>query len=192
MSPAERSWITIVAGLPRTGTSMMMRMLEAGGVPALTDGVREADDDNPRGYYEFEPAKRTKHDQSWLDRAPGHVVKMVYRLLYDLPDDRQYRVIFMNRRLSEVHASQEKMLDRRGEATGLMSPDDFERLFSGEVTRVKRWLDERDHFRTLHVDYNAIVANPAETVHRASELLGGLDETAMEQVVETALYRQRA
>ena len=89
MSDYFKDKIVIVSGLPRSGTSMMMRMLDAGGLPALTDNIRTADEDNPRGYYEFEPVKKTKEDASWLERAPGKVVKMVYRLLYDLPADRE-------------------------------------------------------------------------------------------------------
>ena len=77
---------TVVTGLPRSGTSMMMKMLEAGGVPPLCDGERTADSDNPNGYYEFEPVKNTKNDPSWLRDAPGKAVKMVYSLLYDLPE----------------------------------------------------------------------------------------------------------
>ena len=97
--------ITIVSGLPRSGTSLMMQMLEAGGMPVLTDGIRDADEDNPRGYYELEAVKRTKDDPAWLHGAPGKVVKMIYLLLYDLPTTYNYRIIFMRRPLSEVVAS---------------------------------------------------------------------------------------
>ena len=106
--------VTIVSGLPRSGTSLMMRMLESGGIPVLIDGVRDADEDNPQGYYEYEPVKKTKEDTTWLQQASGKAVKMVYQLLYDLPPHYQYRVVFMRRRMSEVLASQKIMLNRRG------------------------------------------------------------------------------
>ena len=89
--------ITIVSGLPRSGTSMMMRILEAGGMPVLVDAARPADVDNPNGYYEFEPAKSIREDASWLTQAEGRAVKMVYKLLYDLPPDRAYHVLFLQR-----------------------------------------------------------------------------------------------
>ena len=110
-TPDTSRFVTIVSGLPRSGTSMMMQAIAAGGIPALTDGFRAADVDNPRGYYEFEPVKKTREDASWLDRAGGKVVKMVYRLLYDLPaEGYEYRVVFMRRDIREVLASQKKML----------------------------------------------------------------------------------
>src|SRR5690242_7444054 len=107
---ASDKFLIIVSGLPRSGTSMMMRMLEHGGIPVLTDRVRTADDDNPNGYYEFEAVKQTRKDPSWLAGREGKAVKMVYRLLYDLPADRNYRVLFMRRKLEEVLASQRTML----------------------------------------------------------------------------------
>src|SRR5262245_35974300 len=106
MAVATAEFLTIVSGLPRSGTSMMMRMLETGGLPVLTDDVRTPDDDNPNGYYEFEAVKQTKQDDSWLQSSEGKAVKMVYRLLYDLPKDRSYKVLFMRRKMEEVLASQ--------------------------------------------------------------------------------------
>ena len=113
MSFQPGSFVTLVSGLPRSGTSMMMQMLHAGGIPAVTDNIRLADKDNERGYYELEAVKRTKDDASWLRDAPGKAVKVIYLLLYDLPTDYTYRVIFMNRNLDEVLASQRAMLERR-------------------------------------------------------------------------------
>ena len=102
--------IVVVSGLPRSGTSLMMQMLQAGGMPLLTDGRRAADGDNPKGYCEFEPAKRLKDDASWLGAAEGRAVKLVSALLFDLPPERRYRVIFMTRDLDEVLASQRDLL----------------------------------------------------------------------------------
>src|SRR5262245_20267166 len=109
--------IIVVSGLPRSGTSLMMQMLDRGGIPAVTDRLRAADEDNPRGYYEFEAVKRTKQDASWLPAARGRAVKLVSSLLYDLPNSEAYRVLFMQRDMDEVLESQEKMLARLGRPT---------------------------------------------------------------------------
>jgi len=187
-----RKFVTIVSGLPRSGTSMMMRMIDAGGIPALTDNLRAADDDNPRGYFEFEPVKRTKEDPSWLALAEGKVVKMVYRLLYDLPADREYRVVFMQRNLAEVIASQNVMLDRQGKSAGPLSDEKLMGLFQVELSKADQWLRAQPNFRLLYVNYNAALQDPQPAVRAVNEFLGGdLDTQAMLRVVEPALYRQR-
>ena len=186
-----RNYLTIVSGLPRSGTSMMMRMLEAGGIPALVDHIRVADEDNPRGYYEFEPVKKTKEDASWLESSGGKVVKMVYRLLYDLPAGHEYRVIFMQRRLEEVLASQNVMLDRQGKDTGKLSDEKLMSLFRAELEKVDVWLRGQSNFRVLYADYNETLKEPAPTVRALDDFLGNLDTDAMLKVVEPSLYRQR-
>src|SRR6516162_10352886 len=118
MTIRDNSIITIVSGLPRSGTSMMMRMLEAGGMPILSDNIRRADADNPNGYYEFEPVKHLSQDSSWLRDAYGKAVKMVYRLLYELPLEHKYKVLMINRRIEEVVASQDAMLQHMGKDKG--------------------------------------------------------------------------
>ena len=186
-------FITIVAGLPRSGTSMMMRMLETGGIPALIDHERTPDEDNPNGYYEFEAVKQTKADQSWLQDAPGKVVKMVYRLLYDLPADQSYRVVFMRRKLEEVLASQRKMLERNGRATAPGQDDQVAKLFLSELAKFDAWILQQPHFQMLNVDYNQMLADPCPQVARINEFCGGgLDEEAMVGVVDPNLYRNRA
>ncbi|MBI5864071.1 MAG: sulfotransferase domain-containing protein [Planctomycetes bacterium] len=190
-SPTD-SFLTIVSGLPRSGTSMMMRMLAEGGVPPLIDNIRKADEDNPEGYYEFEPVKQTKKDASWLSGANGKVVKMVYRLLYDLPAGREYRVVFMRRKLEEVIKSQEVMLERKGRAGGDMSDDKLIALFRDEIARCEDWLKKQPHFRFMVVDYNEMVKDPAPLVEKLNEFLGGaLDKQKMLAVVNPNLYRQR-
>jgi len=185
-------FITIVSGLPRSGTSMMMQMLEAGGLAALTDGVRRADEDNPRGYYEFEPVKRTAQDASWLDRAGGKAVKMVYRLLYDLPEGRSYRVIFMQRNMEEVLASQNKMLRRLGRGGGQAGDADVAAGLKRDLAEFDAWLAARGWFSVLRVDYRDVLADPAGQAERVNRFLGGgLDEAAMARVVDGSLYRNR-
>ncbi len=132
--------IIIVSGLPRSGTSLMMQMLEAAGLSILSDNERRADDDNPRGYYELEKVKALNRDNSWIDEAEGKVVKAISLLLYDLPADRQYKIVFMTRRMEEILASQSAMLQRRGEAEG-PSDDRMRNYFEKHLADLTPWLD---------------------------------------------------
>jgi hypothetical protein len=183
--------VVIVSGLPRSGTSMMMRMLEEGGLGVLVDGVRQADEDNPRGYYEFEPVKEVKTDTSWLGDAEGRAVKMVSMLLYDLPGDRSYRVILMRRDLEEILASQRRMLERTGQE-GDMDDAEMRRLFTKHMAEVDGWLGSRGNFRVLPVAYADVITEPRESARRVNEFLGGgLDEERMARVVDSSLYRQK-
>ena len=193
MTATDQDVLTIVSGLPRSGTSMMMRMLDAGGIPALTDNVRRADEDNPRGYYEYEPVKQTKQDPSWLDTAGGRVVKMVYRLLYDLPPGRRYRIVFMKRNLNEVVASQDVMLSRRGREGGGLSKEKLIGLFEQQLAEFDQWVRQQPHFEVLYVSYNDVLTDPGPAVQALNTFLGGrLNTSAMLKTVEPQLYRQRA
>lgn len=184
--------VILVSGLPRSGTSMMMRALEAGGIPPLTDGRRKPDPDNPRGYYEYEPIKRVRHDASWLGDARGKAVKAIYMLLYDLPAEYRYRVIFMTRRLDEVIASQDAMLKRSGQEGAAMDAGAVRRIFTAHLDKVKDWLARQPNFEVLYVHYNALIDQPDAWLQRVNTFLGGgLDVPAMVGVVEPALYRQR-
>ncbi|UCF32735.1 MAG: sulfotransferase domain-containing protein [Phycisphaerales bacterium] len=189
---SEREYVTIVSGLPRSGTSLMMQMIDASGIPALTDNIRKADEDNPKGYYEFEPVKKTKEDASWLEQAVGKVVKMVHLLLMDLPDGHEYRVIFMRRHLTEVVRSQDVMLERQGKEGGEMSKEKLMQIFEAQLRKVELWVRERSHFKLLNVDYNEVIRDPKPSVDAINEFLGGdLDTDAMLAVVDPSLYRQR-
>jgi hypothetical protein len=192
MSASTDDFVTIVSGLPRSGTSMMMQMIDRGGIPALKDEIRVADEDNPKGYYEFEPVKQTKQDPSWLEHAGGMVVKMVYRLLYDLPAEYRYRVIFMRRKLEEVVASQNVMLERSGKDGGGLPDAKLLEVFRAEIDKSNRWLAEQPNFKVLYVNYNEMIENPAPQVARVNEFLGGnLDTKAMMASVDPTLYRQK-
>lgn len=185
--------IYVVSGLPRSGTSLMMRMLEAGGLPPLTDGERVPDDDNPRGYYELEAVKRTDGRSDWLRAAGGHVVKVISQLLLGLPADREYRVVFMRRNLDEVLASQRKMLHNRGEDSPT-ADQAMKELFVDHLDQVERFLRAAPHIRALYVNYARVIAEPLAQARRIADFLGapaGLDVTAMAAAVEPALYRNR-
>ena len=192
MNASKDDVVTIVSGLPRSGTSMMMQMIHAGGIPALTDEIRTADDDNPKGYYEFEPVKKTKEDASWLKRAGGRVVKIVYRLLPDLPPDYHYRVVYMRRKLEEVIASQNVMLERSGKEGGGLSDEKLLGVFRAEIDKSNKWLAEQPNFEILYINYNEMLRDPAPELAKINEFLGGgLDTQAMLNVVDPDLYRQR-
>ena len=184
--------IAIVSGLPRSGTSMLMKMLEAGGMQVLTDNIREADEDNPKGYYEFEKVKQIEHDKSWLQDAEGKGVKMVSRLLQHLPPDYTYKVVFMRRRMEEILASQRKMLIRRGEPSDKVSDEQIAALFRKHLKRLKTWLDGQPNFEVIYVSYNKVLANPVEQARSVSQFFdGALDVESMVNVIDPKLYRQR-
>ncbi len=189
---AKTEPIIIVSGLPRSGTSMVMKMLEAGGIPPLTDHVRSADDDNPKGYYEFERAKKLKEgDAAWLPEAQGKAVKVIGALLVELPPEYEYRVLFMRRRIEEVLASQSKMLERRGEEKKV-DDDTMAVLFQKHIQQVGAWMEKQSNLRCIDVDYNAMLEEPIPQVEQINRFLGGqLDEAAMADVVDRDLYRQR-
>jgi hypothetical protein len=188
------SFITIVSGLPRSGTSLMMQMLLAGGMPILTDRKRVADEDNPNGYWEFEPVKNTRTSWDWLRQAQGKAVKMVHLLLTDLPrEGYDYRVLLMKRRMAEVLASQRVMLQRQGKSGAALSAEQLSQVFLGQMERVEAWLKAQPHFALLPVDYNALIANPMPQAAAINEFLGcALDSEKMIQAVNSKLYRQRS
>ena len=184
--------VTVVSGLPRSGTSLMMQALEAGGIPVLTDDIRKSDEDNPKGYYEFQPVKKTKTDPSWVAGAVGKAVKMVYQLLYDLPKDYEYRVIFMRRNMDEVLASQRIMLKRTGQEGAKASDEKLADLFNRDMEKVYRWVENQDNFSMVSINYNEMVKSPLPECLRVNEFLGaGLDVDKMASVVNRSLYRNR-
>ena len=185
--------IIIISGLPRSGTSMLMAMLEAGGFELLTDGIRTADEDNPKGYYEFEPIKKIKTDQSWLENAKGKVVKGISQLLLDMPPTYNYRVVFVRRDLDEVLASQKKMLVRRGTEKGGTSDEDMRTLFLKHLEHVTDWLRRQKNFHVLYVNYNKLLKDPAGDIERINRFFAGrLNAQAMREVIDEKLYRNRA
>lgn len=192
-SPA-RAFVTVVSGLPRSGTSMMMKMLDAGGVPPIIDNIRTADEDNPKGYYEFERVKALdKGDTAWVADAVGKSVKVISALLRHLPSDYEYRVVFMRRRLEESIESQKKMLVRRGEDPDKISDEEVLTLLQKHLDMVDQWLARQPNIRTLDVPYHEMIAHPSEGAVRLNAFLGGdLDAAAMARVVDESLYRNRA
>jgi hypothetical protein len=186
--------VVVVSGLPRSGTSMLMKMLEAGGLSLVTDGLRTADEDNPKGYYEVERVKNLANEteRGWLRAARGKGVKVISYLLKSLPTDLNYKVLFIRRDLDEILASQKKMLARRSEAHEI-TPEKMRELFQDDLWRSGWLLKNRPQFEAIDVHYTAILAEPAEQARRINAFLGGrLDVGAMAGAVDPSLYRNRA
>lgn len=182
-----RNYITVVTGMPRSGTSLMMQMLEAGGITALTDNRRPPDIHNPRGYFEYEPVKRIAQDASWMDDARGKAVKIIYRLLSHLPPDFEYRIVFMERNLGEVFASQSDMLRARGDAAVEQQEEPIITAFAAELQQARSWLAAQPNIRTLYPLYADILSEPARWSTELSRFLDGLDVSAMSAVVDPRL-----
>jgi LPS sulfotransferase NodH len=185
--------ITVVSGLPRSGTSMMMKLLEAGGLPPLTDNIRTADEDNPKGYYEFERVKQLpKGNVAWLPEAQGKAVKVIAALLPHLPAGYQYRVLFMQRAMPEVLASQRQMLIRRGEDPDKIPDDLIATLFEKHLKQVNDWVSQQPNVTRLDVNYNEMLKNPQPFIEQINGFLGNqLDTARMATVVDPSLHRQR-
>ena len=187
--------VIVVSGLPRSGTSMAMQMLSAAGVPTVTDGIREAGEDNPKGYFEDERVKdlhKDSEDRSWLRDARGKAVKVISFLLKDLPDTNNYKVIFMRRDLSEVLKSQQKMLERRGEDNETEDERMYE-LWKDHLWRVDYFMKHADHLEFVNVPYKEVVSDPLAQAKRMQEFLDlPLSAEQMAGAVDSKLYRNRA
>jgi hypothetical protein len=192
-SEPEIEFVIVVSGLPRSGTSMMMQILQAGGLEILTDQQRTADEDNPKGYYEFERVKKMKDGEvKWVKDARGKVVKVISALLEYLPRELPYKVIFMQRKMDEILASQKQMLVRRGEPTDKASDATLGDLFTRHLQKVETWLAGQPNIQVLYIQYDELLAQPDMHIHSLVEFLGlPLDAAAMLKVPDTALYRQR-
>ncbi len=184
--------ITIVSGLPRSGTSMMMKILEAGGMEIVTDNIRKANEDNPHGYYEYEKVKEIKEDTSWLKETRGKAFKMISQLLYDLPPNESYKVIFMQRAMNEILASQKKMLERSGNNKDEISDKKMGEFFNKHLSKIMEWLEGRNYVDVLFVNYNNLMAEPDEQIKPLNQFLNGkLHVEQAIKVIDQSLYRNR-
>ena len=165
------NFITIVSGLPRSGTSMMMQILESGGMEVITDNIRKANEDNPLGYYEYERVKKIKDDTGWLKETRGKAFKMVSQLLYDLPSNENYKVIFMKRKMSEILASQGKMLERMGRSKDGISDEKMGEFFDKHLSKIIDWIEGRKYIDVLYIDYNDFLINPDEHIKTLNRFL---------------------
>jgi hypothetical protein len=194
-STDEGQPIVVVSGLPRSGTSMTMQMLAAGGIAAVTDGIRAPSEDNPRGYFEDERVKRLYQkgeDRSWLSEARGKAIKVISFLLKDLPAEHHYKVLFMKRPLGEVLASQRKMLERRGEADPGSDEKMYE-LWRAHLRKIDELFARSPHLERLELSYSDVLRDPLGEARRIQAFLGlPLDPEVMAAAVDGTLYRNRA
>ncbi len=188
-----RKPIIVVSGLPRSGTSMIMQMLKAGGMELLDDEIRTPDEDNPRGYFEYDPVKRLKEDASWLTLAEGRAVKVISYFLTHLPESRTYKVIFLDRPLEEILKSQAKMLQHRGKDLTRQPPDaTLKKHLEMHLKQVTRFLDQKPCFDALHIGFRNAITDPSETAAKIAHFLPHpLQVDDMATVVNPALYRNR-
>ncbi|MCW5900685.1 MAG: hypothetical protein KIT10_15620 [Flavobacteriales bacterium] len=186
------AFITIVSGLPRSGTSLLMQMLAAGGMPLLTDGRRAPDIDNPKGYFEFERVKALPADTAWLAEARGRAVKVIHALLRHLPDHEVYRVLLVERALHEVVMSQGRMLARLGRPGGGLGAERMMSVFRQELVRVQSALADKPNVRVLRLQHARLIGDPLAAAQAMNAFLGGgLDTGRMAEVVDPALHRSR-
>jgi hypothetical protein len=170
---------------------MMMKMLQAGGFDLLIDGIRTADEDNPKGYFEYEKVKNLHKDSSWLHMAQGKVLKVISMQLFHLPPMYQYKVVFMERKLEEVIKSQNAMLERRNQKA---AADDqtIHTLFSQHLAKITTWLDQQENISTCKISFNKMLSAPNEELQRLIDFFGGqLDHDHMVQVIDQSLYRKK-
>ncbi len=186
--------IVVVSGLPRSGTSMLMKMLDAGGMEIMTDSERVADIDNPKGYFEYERVKdlEKESDKSYVREGRGKVLKVISFLIKDLPDDNDYRVIFMRRSLNEVLASQNKMIQRLGTEDSTAAEEAMKEAYRNDIVRTRILCKNRPNFELIEINYKETIGDPAATARSVNAFVGGhLDEAAMREAVDGSLYRNR-
>lgn len=182
--------IVVITGLPRSGTSVLMQMLAAGGLPPLTDGLRTADDDNPRGYWEWEAAKRLPRDPNQILAAEGRAVKVVTPLLPHLPKGPAYRLLLIRRDTLEVARSQAAMLARTGASPALPIPE-MALALAGTLRQTEAWLARQPHLRVLCVEHAEVLRSPLSAAQRMTEFLAlRLNTAAMAAQVDSQLHRQ--
>ena len=184
--------IVIVSGLPRSGTSLLMQMLGAGGLPVLCDGERKADTDSLKGYLEWERVKQLPKDPSLIAEAEGKVVKVISQLVPSLSLDHEYRVVFMQRPLPEVLKSQDEMLRRRGNADSIADNSAIGEAFQRHLIEVNRWLAGKANMKVLRVHYHRVLREPKAVAEEVAAFLQiPLDIAAMFRQVDESLYRNR-
>ncbi len=188
----DKNTILVVSGLPRSGTSLMMQILNAWGIPILSDSLRTPDAHNPKGYFEYAPVKQLAKDHSWLHLAQGKAVKVISHLLKYLPEQFHYDILFMNRNLDEVIHSQNKMLDQLGKEKGNLSDEALKVHFARHLEETHRWLAQKSNIRFLDVNYTQLLQNAPVTLRAISRFLGkDFDLQAAQSVIDPNLYRSR-
>jgi len=186
--------VVVVSGAPRSGTSLMMQLLEAGGIAPLCDGARPPDAGNPRGYYELEAVKRLPDDVGWLAQAPGRAVKVIHALAPRLPAGPRYRVLWMERDLGEVVRSQRALLETLGRApTDALADARVAEILGQQLAEAAAALDARSDVRRLAIEHARLIAQPGPSIARLAAFLATpLDLAAMAPIIDPTLHRVRS
>ena len=202
MKPEE---IIVVSGLPRSGTSLMMQILQAAGVPPFTDNKRQADDSNPKGYYEHEKiaALLSSPDKSWIKNARGTAIKVIAPLLAGLPrtlkipdsepEPLRYRLLFMERDMEEILQSQSAMLQRLGKShVGGAQAANIGKAYRQQERYAKSWCANRG-IHAMSVSYGGLINCPDENLRHIVAFLGATSDkiAAMRGRIEPDLHRTR-
>ena len=190
--PDKNKEIVVVSGLPRSGTSMMMQILEKGGINPLTDYERSADTHNPHGYYEYEPVKKLANDASWMPKAEGKAVKIIAQLLPYLPPKHRYKIVLMDREISEVLISQQIMLGKTREEAIRNYPFKMAQTFYEQIEKVHRWVDKQPYVDLIVIKYQEAIENPEDTIHKINDFLEReMNTSAMLSAIDKKLYRNQ-
>jgi len=184
--------ITVVSGLPRSGTSLMMQMLDTGGIEPFTDNIRQPDESNPKGYCEYERVKSLDRDTSWLFEVENCAVKIVANWLHFLPPEFEYSLVFMERDLEEVIRSQDEMLKLAGRPARKYDLDLMASSYGRLIEATKDWLSRQKNINTININHQDVITNPSQAAEMVNNFLGNmLDESKMPSVIEHTLYHQK-
>jgi hypothetical protein len=185
--------ITIVSGLPRSGTSLMMQMLEKGGMEILTDHARKADAYNEKGYCEYEKVKSIRRDNAWMQEAEGKAVKIITQLLPYIPPDHEYAVLYMVRPMEEILRSQKRMREHLPDDRESAAPEVLEQSYAKQVQRVQNWMEHDPRLRTLYVFYPEALNHPLDKAREIQSFLGlDLNPEAMASAVDASMRHQKS
>lgn len=187
----QKDPVIVVSGLPRSGTSLMMQMLDKAGIPILTDEKREADESNPKGYYELEAVKKLKSDKKWLSQAQGQAVKVVAPLLSSLPVGQRYKVVYMRRPLTEILISQQVMLGKSRESALKNFPLQMANNLQNQDDRAMSWMQQQPHVEYIELQYEQLINKDEGVEEELKALLGEKDFAKIWSAVDKSLYRNK-
>lgn len=184
--------ITVVSGLPRSGTSLMMQILEASGYEILTDGLRKADENNLNGYYEYEHVKSLAKDNSWMAEAEGKAVKIIAQLLPYLPEGFEYRIFYMERNLDEIVSSQSRMLGRLNKKVSPTDNNVLKSVFEKQSIAVIKQMTCRTDVSLLRVSFNGLMNNSESEIEALQRFsVGKISKEAVMRVINPEHYREK-
>ncbi|WP_347374167.1 alkaline phosphatase family protein [Aequorivita sp. Q41] len=185
----RKDQIVLVSGLPRSGTSLMMQMLDKGGINTLTDGKRAADESNPKGYYEYEAVMALHKDNSWMEKAQNKSLKVVAPLLKHINPEFRYKIIFMKRDLDEVIKSQQKMIGKRTDTL----PISLLNAYQEQLNHIEVWKEREPGVELVYIDYKEVLESPNKMLDKIEAFIGlPLNKVAMGRCIDKSLYRNKS